>query len=346
MSRVGCWLASLAIALGWQSAGAEVPLAGLGVACGIGREDACAQLQAMARASRDGLQRRKAAETLVKARSRGCPPGASLAGWSGSPRVRMVSEYFFEQPLDAGREAQIVQAGEQFQAGVLRSLGFTVTQDADSADATVRFTLLGSAQAWLFTPRDAADPYGSERYGLSVVLFADAAWQGAITVRAAGRCLSEPVRPGPPNHENYYGPQRRKLSEAPFRRDLQHALAPALLRLGKDLQGSAAIARLARYDGAVLMREIALAQLRDQGVLAEIARRDGEQHLRWVAARKVTSQDVLREVARDDPDPFVRLAAVERLDDAAFLAGIAQSDRVPEVRRQAASRVERLGKTR
>ena len=327
---------------------AAASIGSLGRDCGAGKTDACDQLVSIARNSGDGSLRRAAAEWLIKGRSRGCPSrAAEPPTWRQGQRIHITSEYLFENELNAGRQAEIVKAGDQFAASALRSLGLDPAEDQYPAQAVVRITVLGAARAWLFG-RLALD--GSQERpddSVAILLYPDVAWKGVVTVRIAGRCVcADVLQSVAPRRDTLYGSPRRKESDAPFRRDLEGSLAPAMIHLGKDLYGTAAIARMAKSADAVKVRETALAQLRDQAAIAEIAKRDSDEHLRWAAVCKLTSQATLADAAQSDPSRIVRLSAVQKLANAAVLSGIAGNDNDPDVRRQARLRLEKLGKRR
>jgi hypothetical protein len=289
-----------------------------------------------------------AAERLIKERSRDCPlTAAERATWRQGQRIHITSEYLFEHELNAGRQAEIVKAGDQFAASALRSLGLDPAGDQNPAQAVVRITVFGAARAWLFGQLALDGPEERPDDSVAVLLYPDVAWKGVVTVRIAGRCVcSEVLQEGAPRRDTLYGSPRRKESDAPFRSDLESSLAPAMIRLGKDLYGTAAIARMAKSADAVKLRETALAQLRDQAALAEIAKSDSDEHLRRAAVHKLTNQTALAEAAQSDPSRIVRLSAVQKLANAAVLSDIAGSDKDPEVRRQARLRLEKLGKSR
>jgi len=339
---------ALVLGLAWRLLAAASDIDSLGRACGAGHQDACAQLVSIARTSIDGSWRRKAAERLIKERSRDCPIGAAeRPTWPEGQPIHITSEYLFEHELDAGRQAEIVKAGDQFAAGALRSLGLEMVEDPDSAQAVVGFMVFGAARAWLFSRRVLDAPQERPDGGPAFLLYPEVVWKGVVTVRIAGQCVcSELLQEGSPRRETLYGTLPRNASEAPFRKDLRNALTPALIRLGKDLYGTAAIARMARNAEAVKVREEALAQLRDQAALAAIAKSDSDEYLRSVAVRKLTDQAALAEVAQSDPSPSVRLSAVQKLADPAVLSGIARSDQDPDVRRAAGSKLDKLCKAR
>jgi len=338
----------LLLGLAWHAAMAAADIDRLGHACGSGKKDACTQLVSIARNSGDEPLRRLAAERLIKERARACPSTtAENPIWRQGQRVLVNSEYLFEHELDAARQAEIAKAGDRFVAGALLSLGVETAREQDSAQAVVETTVFGSARAWIFSQIAVDGPRAGPAGGVGIVAYPDVAWKGVVTVRIAGRCVcSETLQEEAPRRGPIYGSLRRKPSDAPFRSDLESSLAPVMIRLGKELFGAAAIARMARNADSVKVRETALAQLRDQAALAGIARNDTNEHLRFAAVRKLTNQAALVEVARNEPSYSVRLSAVQRLADPVVLSDIAGSDQNPEVRREAQLRLEKLGKPR
>jgi hypothetical protein len=320
----------------------------MGRDCAAGKKDACAQLISLARTSSAASVRRMAAERLIKARSRECPSAAAdRPNWHDGQRVRIQSEYFFEHELTAARQAGIVQAGDQFAASGLRSLGLDTTGERDSAQAVVEMTVFGAPRAWLYGELPLDGSQAAPDDSVAVMLYSEVAWKGAVTVRIGGRCVcSEILQEQAPRRDTLYGPPRRNASEAPFRKDLESSLAPIMIRLGEDLYGAAAISRIARTAGPLKLRERAVAQLRDQDALAEIAKNESDEQLRRAVVRKLTDQAALAEVARNDPNRNVRLSAVQKLADPVVLSAIAGSDKDPEVRQQARSRQAKLEKPR
>ena len=344
-------LAGLLIAVAAPALPAIAEIDRLGRACGAGREDACAQLATLAGIAQPESIRQTAARRLIQARRSGCAStGTDLRGAMDRRTVRLETEYLFDHDLSPSRRAEIAAAGDRFASAALHTLGLVVAVDSGPADAVVRLTLVGSARAWLFTPeRFDKSPQRSENTvdGPAFVLYPDVAWEGAATVRVAGHCRSsEILRPDPPERRVLFGAPRRKQSEAPFRRDLETALAPVLLRLGKDLVGDQAVALMATGADSQKLRQAALAGLRDPGALALVARNDSSDFLRWTAVGKLTDQAVLARAARDDTSSLVRLAAVGKLNDPAALQEIARNDADPRVRSQAQARLASAGKLR
>jgi len=316
--------------------------------CGAGKADACAQLAAKARGSHDASARRAAAQRLIQARLRYC---SSTAGqhslWSEGQRVRLDTEYLFEYELEASRQAEIERAGDQFLDDALRSVGLEVGRDSKPGDAVVELTLLGAARPWIFGRTELGGPAGDIDNNVGMLLYPDATWEGVVTVRKAGRCVySEPLRPATGHRLVFDDTVYRKPAQAPFRSDLASALAPALVRLGTDLYGTPAIARMATGAAAQKLRETALEKLRDQNALGKVAKNDSSELLRWTAVGRLKDQAALAESARHDGSAVVRITALQRLKSAAVLAEIAREDRDPEVRRKALMKLEKLGASR
>ena len=308
--------AGLILGLVWHASLSAAEIDRLGRDCGAGNKGACNQLASLARTSREGPLRRMAAERLIKERSRDCPPAsAEHPPWQPGHPVYITSEYLFEHELKAGRQAEIVKAGDQLAASAIRSLGLDAAGDQDATQAVVAITVFGAARAWLFRQLVLDGSQDGSDDSVAVLLYPDVAWKGVVTVRVAGRCLcAEVLQEGAPRRDILFGSPRRKESDAPFRRDLESSLAPAMLRLGKDLYGTAAITRMAIGADTPKIRETALAQVRDQATLAEIARSDSDEHLRWAAVGRLTDQAALTEAARNDPSRNVRLQARSRLE--------------------------------
>ena len=316
--------------------------------CGAGKADACAQLSAKARGSHDGSVRRAAAQRLIQARLRYCSSTAGLHSlWGEGQRVRLDTEYLFEHELEASRQAEIERAGDQFLADALRSVGLEVSKASKPGDAVVELTLLGAARAWLFGTTELGGPMEDIDNSVGMLLYPDATWEGVVTVRKAGRCIySEPLRPATGHRLVFDNTIYHKPAQAPFRSDLASALAPVMVRLGTELYGTAAIARMATSAAAQKLRETALEKLHDQNVLGIVAKNDSSELLRWTAVGRLKDQAALAESARHDGSAVVRLTAIQRLKSAAVLAEIAREDGDPEVRRKARMKLEKLGTPR
>ena len=206
--------------------------------------------------------------------------------------------------------------------------------------------MFGTARAWLFgqLPLDGSQDRPDDSVG--ILLYPDVAWKGLSRFASpedasAPKLFRRQLRAATPSTDPHAGSHLMHR----FRRDLESSLAQVMVRMGKDLYGSEAIARLAKSADAIRVRETALAQLRDQAALAEIVKSDGDEHLRWAAVSKLTNQAALAEAAQSDPSRNVRLSAVLKLANPAVLSDIAGRDKDPEVRRQAQSRFEKLGKS-
>ena len=291
---------------------------------------------------------RIAAEHLIKLRSRECMSRTGQKPTLAEGQaIQISSEYRFADELDMARRAQVSDAGDHLVSDTLRSLGLTPSGDANHGEAVLAVTLFGTAKAWLYNKVTLSDPQGQANDSLLYVAYPDVSWMGIITLTVSGKCVcAETVRSGTPKHDTLYGTLRRTEAQAPYRHDLANALAPALLRLGKDLYGVASVANLATKSDSPQVRELALAQIHDQTTLAEIARHDADERLRLTAVSRLTDQSAMAEISRYEPSRNVRISAVRRLTDSQALSDVGANDNDADVRREAQARLAKLAKPR